>query len=69
MRQKVSEKTCRKLSRETGLKVIHCLVRGGTNHRYDLFTEDGLGFYYRRGEKPIDSGWRRSDEKWLKKLK
>jgi len=69
MRQNVSEKTCRRLSRETGLKVIHCVVRGGTNHRYDLFTKDGYGFHYWRGKTPVDSGFRRqSDGKWIKPL-
>jgi hypothetical protein len=51
-------KTLRKLSKATGLNVLGALVRGNTNHRYDLKTDkhddydhysfwpDGTLYYY-----------------------
>lgn len=41
MRQRLSAKTCAKLSRKTGLQVASGMVRGNTKHRKDLIVMDG----------------------------
>ena len=40
-RQRLGQKKVNKLRQETGLDIIHVLVRGGTNHRRDLCLSDG----------------------------
>lgn len=59
MRQRVSDKTARRLARETGLPVLYALVRGNTGHRYDLFCDNGIMYYYHRGHAPVPSEYRR----------
>lgn len=41
MRQRLGQKKVAKLKRETGLDIVKVLVRGGTDHRKDLFLSDG----------------------------
>jgi hypothetical protein len=40
MRCKLGDKKLRKYSNKFGIKFIKGLVRGNTDHRVDLFTED-----------------------------
>ena len=49
MRQLVGAKGCRRLSRETGLDVRRAIVRGNTEHRFDLQATDGSWWCYYRG--------------------
>ena len=41
MRQQMSEKNVRKIREQTGLPVVCVKVRGNTDHRKDLFLENG----------------------------
>lgn len=45
MRQKLGAKKIAKLKRELGLNIVKVLVRGGTDHRKDLFLPDGSVMY------------------------
>jgi hypothetical protein len=40
MRQSMSDKNVKKLARKLNLPIVHIQVRGGTDHRKDLFLED-----------------------------
>lgn len=40
-RQALSARKVRRIAQQTGLDVVRVLVRGGTDHRRDLFTTDG----------------------------
>ena len=41
-RQRLGEKKTRKLREKTGLPVVRAVVRGGTDHRIDLYLEGGV---------------------------
>ena len=56
MRQECGAKKLRQLSRLIGIKVVSAMVRGGTNHRYDItFDDDRRASYWPRYD---DSGKR-----------
>ena len=61
-RQHTSLRTARKRARQIGINqelVIGALVRGGTNHRFDLCLKDGtvINIY-------PDNSYEKSDWKW-----
>lgn len=45
-RQRLSDKNVRKLAMRLELPITKVLVRGGTDHRKDLFLEDGAILSY-----------------------
>ena len=44
-RCKLGEKKIEKLKKQTGLNIVKALTRGNTNHRIDLFVENGTMVY------------------------
>lgn len=40
-RQRLGPKAIRRMERKIGVKIDHVLVRGGTDHRYDVYVADG----------------------------
>ena len=48
-RQSMSDKKVKRLAVETGLDLVAVLVRGGTNHRKDLYVKGGGIVHLYRG--------------------
>ena len=46
MRQRLGQKKIDRYAKETGLPVVTALTRGNTDHRVDLFLEDGSRVAY-----------------------
>lgn len=62
MRQLLGEKKTRRLRQQTGLPIAFVKVRGNTEHRKDLYLEDGtIVHLWPDGEtQPCENGWTRS---------
>lgn len=63
MRQLVTNpRKLRKLKAATGLDIEYVKVRGGTDHRFDLFCTDGVMYYFTFGSIPEPSDCRRQED-------